>query len=639
MKKSWSVQDSSEYYGIDAWGKPFFGVNELGHLEVKPQTGSDAVIDFKKLIDDLEARNIHAPVLVRFNEILGSRIQELAESFQHSIKSYLYKGLYRPVMPIKVNQQRHVVDELVNRGEAFGLGLEAGSKPELLVALAMLQHQDGLIVCNGYKDRDYVETALTAVGLSVKVVLVVDRFEEIELILDVAKKLKVRPHIGIRAKLTSKGAGKWEASSGERSKFGLDARELMAAIRKLKKANVLDRVCLLHFHIGSQITAIRSVKGAIREASRLYCDLRKLGATSLEIIDVGGGLAVDYDGSQTNFPASRNYSMQEYANDIVSAVMDTCDEEKMPHPQIVSESGRALVAHHSVLVFNVMGSHQVTRAPKDVLDGKPIVEPDDDDHGVLHSMHEAYTTISERNFQEIFNDVLAYKDEAEVLFSHGVIDLPARAVVEELYWSTLEKVRKATKDAPYVSDELDKLEKLLSDVYYCNFSLFQSLPDAWAVDQLFPIVPLHRHETEPTRSAVLADLTCDSDGKIDRFIDLRDVKDSLRLHALDDQPYYLGAFLVGAYQETLGDLHNLFGDTNAVHVTTRCDGGYALEHVVEGDSVSDVLSYVEYDRLELMRRMRQLSERGVRSGACSLEESARFMRIFEQGLAGYTYLK
>jgi len=631
---TWSISDSAEYYGIDAWGAPFFRINDEGSLEVRPNSGSDHAIDFKSLVDDLQRRDIRAPILVRFNEILGSRIGELSTSFQTSISNYGYKSAYRPVMPIKVNQQRHVVEELVQQGAPHHLGLEAGSKPELLVALALLQGEDNIIICNGYKDRDYVETALSAVGLSVKVILVVDRFAEIDLILNVAKELGVKPHIGIRAKLTAKGAGKWEASSGERSKFGLDARELMHAISRLRDADALDTLELLHFHIGSQITAIRSVKSAIREASRLYVDLRNMGADALSIVDVGGGLAVDYDGSQTNYPASRNYSMQEYANDIVSTVMDTCDDADVPHPQLVSESGRALVAHHSVLVFNVMGSHRVThsqRAPGE------RETPTDDDHVIVHSMYEAFTTVSRKNFQEAFNDVVAYKDEAATLFAHAVIDLKTRARVEELYWGTLEKIRRITKDVAYVSDELENLEKLLSDVYYCNFSLFQSLPDAWAVDQLFPIVPLHRMKEEPTRSAVLADLTCDSDGKVDKFIDLRDVKDTLRLHALNDEPYYLGAFLVGAYQETLGDLHNLFGDTNAVHVTCH-EGGYALEHVVEGDRVSDVLSYVEYDRLELVRRMRLLSERGVRAGRCSLEESARFMRIFEKGLAGYTYL-
>lgn len=634
MNRNWTIQDSLEHYLIGRWGQPYFSINDKGNLVCQPKLNSTDSIDLKELIDDLKKRGLKPPLLIRFNDILAAQVSMLADCFQKCIEDYKYNATYRSVMPIKVNQQRHVVEQLVEHGKNYNLGLEAGSKPELLVAMALLKKENGLLVCNGYKDEDYIETALYAERLGIKTVLVLDRFAELPMVIAVSKRLGIRPRIGLRAKLAARGKGRWVESSGDRSKFGLTIREIMQTVEILKSENMLDCLNLLHFHIGSQITTIRSIKNAMREAAHLYCGLRSIGCTALDHIDVGGGLAVDYDGSQTNFHSSMNYSMQEYANDVVSVMQDICDELSEPHPHIISESGRALVAHHAVLVFDVLGANELG-----IKDEALVSKPTDDDHIVLHSMYEAYTSVSAKNAQECFNDAVTAKEESVQLFSHGIIDIETRAKIDELFWATCKKILKTTQGQQYVPEDLSQLTKMLSDTYYCNFSVFQSIPDAWAVGHLFPIMPIHRLEEAPTQEAILADLTCDSDGKIDQFIDLRDVKRTLRLHKLiPGQEYYLGAFLVGAYQETLGDLHNLFGDTNAVHVSVGEDGRYLLEHVVVGDTVSEVLSYVEYDRLDLVRRVRDSAELAVRRGEISFEQSAEIMKRYEEGLLGYTYL-
>lgn len=634
MERKWTLQDSTDLYLIEKWGAPYFTVNARGHLAYQPDGPDKGEIDFKDLVDDLCRRGIQAPMLIRFNDVLRSRIEILNKCFTHAISEYGYKGKYRGVMPIKVNQQRHVVEELVKHGKPFHLGLEAGSKPELLVAIAMLEgREDALLVCNGYKDMEYMETALSAQWLGLQPYIVLDRFAELDLVVEASRRMGIRPHIGMRAKLSTRGAGRWKESTGDRSKFGLSAREMVLAVEKLKAAEMVDCLELLHFHIGSQITAISSVKDAIREGSHLYCHLRSMGATGLNIVDCGGGLAVDYDGSQTNFHSSKNYSYQEYANDVVAILQTTCDNNEVPHPTIVTEAGRALVAHHSVLVFNVLGVHEQHEA------GTSISAPSDDEHDVIHRMWEAYNSVNKRNFQEAYNDIVEQKEESCTLFAHGVIDLRTRARCDELFWATCRRIQKTLREVDYVPDDLRGLDKDLSDTYYCNFSVFQSLPDSWAVQHLFPITPLHRLDEEPQREAILADLTCDSDGKLDRFIDLRDVRDTIRLHAPNGKPYYLGAFLVGAYQEILGDLHNLFGDTNAVHVSLDASGNYQLEHLVEGDTVSEVLGYVEYDRAELLRRVRKSAEAAVRRGRFSPEHFAQFMKRYEEGLSGYTYLE
>ncbi len=630
--RKWSVADSAELYQVKAWGQEYFGINQRGALTVS-SPDVDGEIDILTLVKDLERRGYATPLLLRFSDILRHRVAKLSGSFAKAIAEYEYNGRYRPVFPIKVNQQRQVVEELVRVGHQFELGLEAGSKPELLVALAMNENQSGLTICNGYKDDEYIEMALYAQKLGREIYLVVDRWAEIDHIIKVSQRMGIRPRIGVRARLSTRGAGKWVESTGDRSKFGLAPAELVAAVERLREADMLDCLQMLHFHIGSQITAIRAIKDALRESSQIYVELARLGA-NMRMVDVGGGLGVDYDGSQTNFHSSINYTTQEYANDVVAAIQAACDERELPHPDLVSESGRALAAHHSLLVFKVLGTDSLwDSAPP------PKFVPDDA-HEVLKESFEVHKNINRKNFLEAYHDALELKEQAGNLFKLGYLDLNARGDCERLFWSSCAKVQKIVQDLDHLPEDLEGLEKALSDTYYCNFSVFQSAPDHWAVDQLFPIMPLHRLNEQPRRRGILADLTCDSDGKVDEFIDLHDVKSTLELHALNDEPYYLGMFLVGAYQEILGDLHNLFGDTNAIQV--RIDDsplGYLIDNVVEGDTVSEVLGYVQYEKPDLMRRLRHITEEALREGRIDMKESARLRKRFENELSGYTYLE
>lgn len=626
----WTLRDSAELYGVKNWGAGFFTVNDHGRVEVRPTANGGPGIDLLELVGDLERRGLRTPLLVRFSDILAARVHGIASSFEKAISEYGYRGRYRGVYPIKVNQQRHVVEEIVEFGARHGVGLEAGSKPELLVALALLDTPGALIICNGYKDRAYIETALLAQRLGRTPIIVVDRFTEIDLIVKTSRELGIRPRIGMRARLTTKGAGKWVESTGDRSKFGLSAVEIMEAVERLRGEDMLDCLELLHFHIGSQITAIRAHKDALREASRIFVELQALGA-NLKVVDVGGGLGVDYDGSQTNFHSSMNYSVQEYANDVVAHIQEACDARSVPHPDIVTEAGRSMVAHHSVLIFDVLGTNEM-------LTGKPPEPVAAGDAKVLQDLWEVWHAISRKNVQEAYHDALQLKEEAATLFSLGHLDLRARARVERLFWDCCDKILRIVRDLPYVPEDLEDLEKDLADTYYGNFSVFQSAPDHWAVKQLFPVMPIHRLDERPTRRGIFADLTCDSDGKIDQFIDQRDVKDTLELHAANGQPYYIGVFLVGAYQEILGDLHNLFGDTDAVHVRLDADGTYNVHHVVEGDSVDEVLAYVQYDKRELVEKVRRTIEAALRAGTITLEDSARLRKRYEQGLQEYTYL-
>jgi arginine decarboxylase len=628
--RGWTIKDSLELYNVPQWGQEFFGINAAGRIEVRPRRAQGESVDLFELVQDLKSRGLRTPLLIRFCDLLATRVQQLCGSFERAIDEYGYRGRFRGVYPIKVNQQRHVVEEVIAFGERYGIGLEAGSKPELLIALALLDTQDALIICNGYKDRAYVETALLAQKLGRTPIIVIDRFDEIDVIVKAASELGIRPHLGVRARLTTKGAGKWVESTGDRSKFGLSALEIVDAVERLRAEDMLECLELVHFHIGSQITAIRAHKDALAEASRVYVGLHEMGAAP-HILDVGGGLGVDYDGSRTNFHSSKNYSMQEYANDVVSFIQEACDESEVPHPDIVTEAGRAMVAHHSLLVFDILGVNEM-------IPGKQPAAVGEDDPKVLQDLHGVWRTVSRKNVQEAYHDVLQLKEEASTLFSLGYLDLLGRARAERLFACCCEKILRIVRELENPPEDLEDLEKGVADTYYGNLSVFQSAPDHWAVKQLFPVLPIHRLDERPTRRGVIADLTCDSDGKIDRFIDQRDVRHVLELHPWSGQPYYLGMFLLGAYQEILGDLHNLFGDTDAVHVRLDEETGYHVEHVVEGDSVEEVLAYVQYDRASLIEAVRRTIERALRQRRITIEESAQLRRRFEQGLNDTTYL-
>ena len=627
----WTIADSLETYSIRQWGAGYFGINDKGNVMMHPAGPGTPNFDLKELVDEVRRRGIGLPLLIRFTDVLRNRVVHLNEAFKKAISEQGYKNSYRGVYPIKVNQHRYVVEQIVDAGRGYNYGLEAGSKPELLAVMALLEDPDALIVCNGYKDEEYVETALYASKLGRKVVMVVEKTSELPLIAEISRKLGITPRIGIRVRLSTRGAGKWEASGGDRSKFGLSSGELMQSVAFMKEAGLLHTFELLHFHLGSQISNIRNVKNALREVGRFYVEVLALGAP-LKYIDVGGGLGVDYDGSQTNFASSMNYTTEEYANDVVFSVMEACDAAGVPHPTLVSESGRAIVAHHAMLVTEVLGNSDfdVPQIP----DRLPDEEPQ-----VVKNLFAAWRDVTNKNLLETYHDASEYKDEVLTLFSLGHLTLEQRVLAENLYWAICHKVIKVAKEAGETLEELETLEHQLSDTYFCNFSIFQSLPDSWAIDQLFPVMPIHRLTERPTRRAVLADITCDSDGKIEKFIDKREVKDDLELHALNDDEYYLGIFLVGAYQEILGDLHNLFGDTHAVQVSLAPGGGYLIDRVVEGDTVTEVLNYVAYTKEDLVSKMRTLTENAFRAGRITLDESRQILRMYEAGLSGYTYLE
>jgi arginine decarboxylase len=631
IPRKWTIADSAEIYGVKYWGNNFFSINEAGNVQATPAGPESGHIDLKELVDEVARRGIGLPLLIRFSDVLKSRIVELNETFRRAIVEYGYKGQYKGVYPIKVNQHRYVVEEIVQFGRPYHYGLEAGSKPELLAVMAMLDDEEALVVCNGYKDEEYIETALMFSKLGRTVLIVVEKYSELSHIAEVAKKMGVRPRIGVRVKLASKGSGRWEASGGDRSKFGLSTREVVEAINFMRANDLLNCFELMHFHLGSQISAIRAVKNALREAGRFYVEVAKLGAP-LKYFDAGGGLGVDYDGSQTNFASSMNYTTQEYANDIVFSLQEICDASGVAHPTIVTESGRAVVAHHSMLVMDILGvgEFDVGKAPENL--------PDESSR-VVRNLFETHRDISRKNLLEAYHDALEYKEEALQLFNLGNLSLSERVVAEDIFWGVCQKILKMSRELREMPEELEGLERALSDTYFCNFSMFQSLPDIWAIDQLFPIMPVHRLGEEPTRRAVLADITCDSDGKIDHFIDRRDVKSVLELHPVNGQDYYLGVFLIGAYQEILGDLHNLFGNTNTVHVSLAAGGGYQIEHVVTGDTVTDVLKYVSYAREDLVARVRRFAELAVRANRMTLDETRSMLRMYEEGLAGYTYLE
>lgn len=652
LTKRWTIEDSEELYRIQGWGDPYFSINAAGHITVSPQGDRGGSLDLYELVNALKQRNLGLPLLIRFSDILKDRIERLNAAFAKAIARYNYEGVYRGVFPVKCNQQRHLLEDLVRFGKPYQFGLEAGSKPELMIALALLDTPGALLICNGYKDREYIETAILAKQLGKTVIIVLEQIEEVALVIEESRKLGIAPIVGVRAKLSTKGVGRWGTSAGDRAKFGLTIPEILQTVEQLRDAGMLDSLQLLHYHIGSQISNISVIKDAIREASQIYVELAQLGA-NMRYLDVGGGLGVDYDGSKTNFYASKNYNMQNYAYDVVAEIKETCEERNLPVPTLVSESGRAIASHQSVLVFDVLGTSEVQAE---------IPEPaDEKEHLIIRNLYETYESISVENYQEAFHDATQFKEEAISLFGFGYLSLTERARAERLYWACCAKILEIARQQDYVPDDLEDLEKIMASIYYVNLSVFQSAPDAWAIDQLFPIMPLHRLDEEPTRRGTLADLTCDSDGKIDQFIDLRDVKPVLELHPLKlkqpaatpqatqplaadldapnsaHEPYYLAMFLGGAYQEIMGNLHNLFGDTNAVHITLT-PKGYQIEHVVKGDTMKEVLGYVQYDSEDLLESIRRQSEQALQERRITIQEAQLLLQNYERSLSRYTYL-
>ena len=629
--RKWRIEDSAELYNISGWGINYFSINDKGNVVVTPK--KDGVeVDLKELVEELQLRDVAAPMLIRFPDILDNRIEKMSNCFKIAAQEYKYKANNFIIYPIKVNQMRPVVEEIVSHGKKFNIGLEAGSKPELHAVIAITTDNDSVIICNGYKDEDYVELALLAQKMGKRIFLVVEKLNELKLIANIARRLKVKPNIGIRIKLASSGSGKWEDSGGDQSKFGLTSGELLEAMEFLEKNKLKNCLRLLHFHIGSQVTKIRRIKIALREASQFYAQLYKKGF-NISFVDIGGGLGVDYDGTRSaNSESSVNYSIQEYVNDSISTLVDVSDKNGIPHPNIITESGRSLTAHHSVLVFEVLE----TTTPS-MWEDKEEISPED--HELVQELYGLWDSLNQTRLLETWHDAQQIREEALDRFSLGLLELKTRAQVERLFWSIARETHQMTSEMKHIPDELRHLPKLLSDKYFCNFSLFQSLPDSWAIDQIFPIMPIQRLDEKPERSATLQDITCDSDGKIDNFISTRNVSYYLPVHSLKQkESYYIGAFLVGAYQEILGDLHNLFGDTNAVHVTVN-DKGYEIDQVIGGESVAEVLEYVQYNPKKMVRTVKTWVALSVKKGIISAKEGKEFLSNYRSGLYGYTYLE
>lgn len=629
--RKWRIEDSAELYNISGWGLKYFSINDKGHVQVTPREGY-ASVDIKEVIDELKLRDVSAPMLLRFPDILDNRIQKISACFKKAADEYNYDGQNFVVYPIKVNQMRQVVEEIVSHGNKYNIGLEAGSKPELHAVLAVNPQSNSIIVCNGYKDEDYVELALLAQKMGRRIYLVVEKLNELKLIADVARRLDISPNIGIRIKLSSSGSGKWEESGGDVSKFGLNSSELLDALSFLEKNNMMQCLKLIHFHIGSQITKIRRIKNALREAMQFYVQLSKMGFR-IEFVDIGGGLGVDYDGTRSSMGEnSMNYSIQEYVNDSVSALVDVCMKNNLPHPNIITESGRSLTAHHSVLIIEVL---ETTQLP--IWNDNEVIE--ENAHELAKELYNIWDRINATTLFEDWHDALQIREEALELFSLGLLDLRTRAQIEKLFWSVARDVNDITKNMKHPPEELRKVDRMLPEKYFCNFSLFQSLPDSWAIDQLFPIMPVHRLDEKPTRRCSIQDITCDSDGKINRFVSPQGMSYSLPVHTFrQNDKYYIGVFLVGAYQEILGDLHNLFGDTSAVHISVDKDG-YEIEQIIDGEPVADVLDYVEYSPKKLVRKLETWVSTKMKQGVISAEEGRQFLNNYKSGLYGITYLE
>ena len=629
--KKWTVDDSKELYNMVGWGTSYFGINDKGDVYVTP-CKDNTQIDIRDVMDELALRDITPPVLLRFPDILDNRIEKTSSCFEKAAKAYDYQGESFVIYPIKVNQMQPVVEEIISHGRKFNLGLEAGSKPELHAVIAVQCQSDSLIICNGYKDQSYIELALLAQKMGKRIFIVVEKLNEIDIISKAAKKLGVRPNLGVRIKLASSGSGKWEESGGDASKFGLTSSELLAALEKLEKLNMKDCLKLIHFHIGSQITKIRRIQTALREASQFYIQLHKMGY-DVEFVDCGGGLGVDYDGTRSsNSESSVNYSIQEYVNDCLYTFVEAANANGIHHPNLITESGRSLSAHHSVLVIDVLETASLPEMNEEF-------EPENGAHKLVKDLYEIWDNLNPRSMMEDWHDAEQIREEALDLFSHGMVDLQTRAEIERMYWSVCREINSMAKTLKHQPEELKKLDKLLADKYFCNFSLFQSLPDSWAIDQLFPIVPLQRLNERPTRSATIQDITCDSDGKIANFVTNRNISHILPVHTVrKNEPYYLGVFLVGAYQEILGDMHNLFGDTNAVHISVK-DGKYSIDQIFDGETVEEVLSYVQDKPKERDRQRERWVTKRVKKDKNSLEEGKEFLSNYRSGLYGYTYLE
>ena len=629
--RKWRIEDSEELYNINGWGVNYFGINEKGNVYVTPRKNG-VQVDLKELVDELALRDVGVPVLVRFPDILDNRIEKTSTCFEKAAQEYDFKGENFIIYPIKVNQMRPVVEEIISHGKKFNLGLEAGSKPELHAVIAVNTDSDSPIICNGYKDQNYIELALLAQKMGKRIFLVVEKLNELNIIARTSKKLNVRPNIGIRIKLASSGSGKWEESGGDASKFGLTSSELLEALDFLEKNDLKDCLKLIHFHIGSQITKIRRIQTALREASQFYIQLHKMGY-DVEFVDCGGGLGVDYDGTRSsNSESSVNYTIQEYVNDCVYTFVDAANKNGIRHPNLITESGRSLAAHHSVLVMQVLETASLPRMDENW-------EPAPDAHQLVKDMYEIWDHLNPRTLLEDWHDAQQIREESLELFSHGIVDLRTRADIESMYWSVTREVNMLAQTQKHIPEELWSLDKLLADKYFCNFSLFQSLPDSWAIDQLFPIMPIQRLDERPDRQATIQDITCDSDGKIANFVTNSYISHSLPVHTLNNRdPYYIAVFLVGAYQEILGDMHNLFGDTNAVHVTVN-DKGYSINKTIDGETVAEVLEYVQYEPKKLVRRLETWVSKSIQKGVISLEEGKEFLNNYRSGLYGYTYLE
>ncbi|WP_418496036.1 biosynthetic arginine decarboxylase [Coprobacter sp.] len=628
--RRWRIEDSAELYNINGWGLKYFSINDKGHAAVTPREGN-ASVDLKELMDELQVRDVTSPVLVRFPDILDNRIEKISKCFEQAAEEYGYTAQNFIIYPIKVNQMRPVVEEIVSHGKKFNIGLEAGSKPELHAVLAINIDENSLIICNGYKDENYIELALLAQKMGRRIFLVVEKLNELKLIASISKRLKIRPNIGIRIKLASSGSGKWEESGGDVSKFGLNSSELLEALDILEKNKMQDCLHLIHFHIGSQVTKIRRIKNALREASQFYVQLHNMGF-NIDFVDIGGGLGVDYDGTRSSSSeSSMNYSIQEYVNDSISALVDACVKNDIPQPNIITESGRSLTAHHSVLIFEVLETTTLPSWSED----ESVSEKD---HELVQELYKLWDTMNQPRLIETWHDALQIREEALDLFGLGMLDLRTRAQVERLFWSIAREVYEMANEIKHSPEELKKIAKMLPDKYFCNFSLFQSLPDSWAIDQIFPIMPISRLDEKPERTATIQDITCDSDGKIDNFISTRNFNYHLPVHNLTKDPYYIGVFLVGAYQEILGDLHNLFGDTNAVHVSVYKDH-YEIDQVIDGETVAEVLDYVQFNPKKMVRSVETWVTTSMKSGIITPEEGREFLSNYRSGLYGYTYLE